>query len=210
MKRITKTIGNIALIVLLTAGLSAMSYAQFSDVSRSYAHYDAIQYVQEQGIVSGYSNGTFKPTQNINRVEFLKVIVEAVYDQNEIERCNLETIVFTDTDKDAWYGPYLCMGKKKGLVKGYSNGSFKPSRDINFAEAAKIIVSAYSYHIDQFDINPWYKPYVLALDNRQAIPLEIKSMSSDVTRGQMAEIIYRLHAGITNKASHDYGSITEQ
>ncbi len=39
--------------------------AGFRDVPSSHPNYDAILYVQEQGIVEGYSDGTYKPDQTI-------------------------------------------------------------------------------------------------------------------------------------------------
>ena len=37
-----------------------LTYANFTDVSSGQAYYDAIIYVQAQGIVSGYSDGNYQ------------------------------------------------------------------------------------------------------------------------------------------------------
>ena len=47
----------------------------------------------------------------------------------------------------------------------------------------------------------WYAPYVHYLANRAAIPLTISSLDQMITRGQMAEIIFRLRTGNMDKPS---------
>ena len=42
-----------------------------------------------------------------------------------------------------------------------------------------------------------FMPYVDALSSINSIPSEIKDINSSLTRGQMAELIYRIKAGIT-------------
>lgn len=61
--------------------------ATFPDVSSDYIYSDAINYVQEEGIVNGFNDGTFKPEQTITRAEFTKVIVNTKFDKEEIESC---------------------------------------------------------------------------------------------------------------------------
>ena len=53
----------------------------------------------------------------------------------------------------------------------------------------------------------WYYPYLDNLGARGVIPQTIKSVDANLTRGQMAEMIYRLKEGITYKDSHDRASL---
>jgi len=39
----------------------------------------AVESLASQGIVGGYSDGTFRPNNPINRAEFLKILLEARY-----------------------------------------------------------------------------------------------------------------------------------
>lgn len=63
------------------------TYAAFSDVPTEHIYKDAINYVQEQGIVNGYSDGTFRPDNPITRGEFTKIIVNTTYPQDDIVNC---------------------------------------------------------------------------------------------------------------------------
>jgi hypothetical protein len=105
-----------------------------------------------------------------------------------------------------WFFNYVCVAKQKGFVNGYADGSFKPTQKINFVEAAKIIAAA--LEID--DVNtttPWYKAYVEKLASKKAIPTSIKSFNQNITRGEMAEMIWRLRTLKTNLPSASYGDL---
>lgn len=175
--------------------------ADFPDVAQSDVYYDAINYVQDTGIVEGYPNGTFQSWAHINRAEFTKMLVEAAYDAAEINACTGYT--FPDVPVNEWYAPYVCTAKKNGVVDGYPDGNFMPDLEINFAESAKILVNTLGPEPVGLELSSgqWYTPYVNALSSVNAIPLEITDYATALTRGQMAEIVYRLKENITDKQS---------
>ena len=202
----------IATLVLLGGNLAVAS--SFQDVSAGHANYDAIEYVKSNGIVSGYPNGDFKPDSTINRAEFTKIIVGAQFDAATIDGCIAKNIqvewsyaFFPDVPKDAWFAKYICVAKMNDIVKGYPDGSFGPDKDINFSEASKIIVNAFGYKVSSDVI--WYKPFVEQLGLKKAIPTTIAGLSVNITRGEMAEMVYRLKANISNKTSLTYQSLIE-
>lgn len=190
---------------LVVLGLSGQAYAattdsRFSDVVSSHENLDAINYVKDQGIVDGYPDGTFLPDKTINRAEFTKIIMEAVFPGESVGR-----LCFPDVGRREWFSKYVCFAKKQGIIDGYPDGYFKPAQLISFAEAAKIIVSAFDYRVDSDDI--WYKPYVDELSNQGAIPVTIVAFDKNITRGEMAEMIYRLHGEVGDKDSLSYDTI---
>ena len=50
----------------------------FADLNRENKNYVAIRFLKNEGIVRGYSDGEFKPNQNVSRVEALKMIYEGL------------------------------------------------------------------------------------------------------------------------------------
>jgi len=48
----------------------------FADVPQSHINAQAINYLQENKVIQGYEDGTFKPSKKVNRVEFLKIVLE--------------------------------------------------------------------------------------------------------------------------------------
>ena len=167
-------------------------FAAFSDVTESHTDVDGIIYVQEHGIVQGYADGTFRPDASINRAEFTKIIVGALF-APEGGKC------FSDVN-DEWFASFVCAAKTKGIIGGYPDGTFKPSQNISFAEAAKIIAAAFG-GVPKGEFSVWYEPFVRKLATANAIPVSIGSFDKLVTRGEMAEMIYRLHAKNTDKPS---------
>ena len=53
--------------------------ADFSDVPANYAFTDAIQYCTGKGILSGYSDGTFRPVESVTRAQFCVMLARAFY-----------------------------------------------------------------------------------------------------------------------------------
>lgn len=209
----------VSLVIFVTPLVSQAALAAgFVDITTSHPGHDAISYVHQEGIVSGYPDNSYQPDRFINRVEFVKIVVGATFTPQAWDRCDPNHIYFfNDAGRDEWYSPYLCVAVQNKVIEGYSNGSFMPSLGINFVEAAKILVTA--DRIDQggnlrYDRTlpeaegEWYAPYVQYLSARKAIPIGISRLDQNVTRGDMAEMIYRLRAGITDKPSRTYEELS--
>jgi len=196
----------------------------FSDVSPDHANAKAIAYLKANGIVQGYADGTFRPDATINRAEFLKILLQAetsLYDGDGMAptyaaACFMHETKqqfiakygkFPDVGFDSWYGGYFCSAVRMSIIQGYPDGTFRPSADINFAEAAKIIVMTLEVATDAghtAPLEPWYRPFVTDLEVYHAIPTSIKSLDQKITRGEMAEMIWRLKAGVTDLPSKTY------
>ncbi len=108
----------------------------FIDVKVGQWYAAAISVAKEKGWISGYSDGSFMPINNVKRVEALKIILLSKFSDNQISGGNA---TFPDLDKNAWYMKYVNFSVLKNYVSGYSNGLFGPSNNLTRAEAAKII-----------------------------------------------------------------------
>ena len=180
---------------------TAMAQTQpFPDVYSSHVNVDAIDYLKDEGIIEGYPDGEYKPSININRAEFTKIIVGAVVDDPQGSNC------FTDV-QDQWFAKYVCQAEQMGIVDGYPDGSFKPAENINFSEASKIIANGYKKDAQDLQGERWFKEYVDALAEEKAIPFSVNFFDEKVTRDEMAEMIYRLKADVETKATRTYDEI---
>lgn len=156
----------------------------FSDISNS-INKEAISYVKTQGIVEGYSDGTYKPEVLINRAEFTKIVINALSFSTSGENC------FSDV-QNQWFAPYVCTAKTKGIIDGYPDGTFKPEADINQAEALKILLNAFNLTLSSDRGTTWYDVYVnTALDKELFSKIGLK-VDEAVTRGEMAQFIYNI------------------
>ncbi len=186
----------------------------FADVGEEDGFFAALSYLKDKGIISGYPDGTYRPYQTINRAEFTKIIIGSTgegynpaQDPSGYDIYSLIGVPFSDVENGAWYVPYLREAKVAMIIDGYPDGTFKPAQEINFAEAAKIIVNAMGYQTAGPDAKEWYKPYVDVLSAKKAIPNTINSFDQKISRGEMAEMIYRLGDGNNYGAYQTYAGL---
>ena len=206
----------IALVAPLLARAEPVPFTQepFTDIPPNHEHYDAIEYLRKNNIIRGYADGTFKPNRRINRAELVQLATNPFFFQGEklndcIKEHNLEedrTIFYADVAHDAWYAEEVCIATVKDLVDGYPDGTFKPGRAISFVETAKILANVFVLNVAE-ESTVWYEPYVRELGKRNAIPRSITTLNGVVTRGEVAEILYRLKTKTQNKSSKTYADL---
>lgn len=220
----------LALGCILFLTVSQVASAAFVDVPDDHPYKEAIEWMEANGIVEGYDDGTYRPEEQINRAEFTKIIVEALVD---IDQGCIPSRTFTDVSDDDWFAVYVCFAVELGLVGGYPDGSFKPANPINIAEALKIIMNAYfdvemlyvgdlGYCYDEIkayptvDSNAWYwipvyladqfciipEPMILDMTGPDIEPIFDPAL--DLTRGEMAELIFRAKAVIDSVVDGNY------
>ncbi len=196
---------------------TAFSQSPFTDVSVNRSDYQAIEYLRTQNVVKGYLDGRYKPDTSINRAEFAEFIINPlILDTNDMGTCvqtkisdTATTVFFSDVSKDAWYAENICFVTTKNIVDGYPDGTYRPSDSIDFVESAKIISNVFSLQIQNEEMGEfWYRPYVQRLSDLHAIPTSIHRFGQTLTRGEMAEIVYRLKMDITNKNYMAYDRTT--
>jgi S-layer homology domain/PsbP-like protein len=187
-------------------------FAKFTDVPTDQANAEAVAYVQSQKIVEGYPDGTFRPDSTLTRAELAKILIGSQFSQEAIDHCVQDNskpgwtyLFFPDVPIKAWFAKYVCVGKINGILAGYPDGTFRPSQDVDFAEASKVLGEW--LRVEPAKDVPWYKPIVETLAEKKAIPVTIEAFDQKLTRGELAEIVYRLKTGTTNKDSTNYETI---
>lgn len=88
------------------------------------------------GYVSGYEDGTFRPSALVTRGE-VAVIVARVLGAAAAQA----DLTFSDTAKiPAWAKVGVAQAVKAGIISGYSDGTFRPEGDATRGEVATMIV----------------------------------------------------------------------
>ena len=152
----------------------------------------AVQWLVDQGVVEGYEDGTFKADQDINRVEFLKIVLEAA--DKVKEKCT-DSLSYPDVDENDWFYKYVCSATAEEIVEGYPDGKFRPGDKINFAEAAKIVSKVEGLELVDSDDSDWFADFVDTLDLEKVVAKTLKKPGQDITRGEMAQLIWGLKTG---------------
>ncbi|MFH0834418.1 MAG: S-layer homology domain-containing protein [Patescibacteria group bacterium] len=148
--------------------------------------------LKNKGIISGYTDGTFKPFNPINRAEFIKTVIGAKFKNDSIlDRCTDSG--FTDIPEGSWYANYVCAAKGFGIIGGYADGTFKPDQQVNAAEALKIMLKTFGVEVREPDKNEaWYKPFTEYAKNNNYYLNTFDSENKLLTREDMAELIHRV------------------
>ncbi|MBT2760343.1 S-layer homology domain-containing protein, partial [Paenibacillus sp. ISL-20] len=136
------------------------------------ANHWAEQYINkaiEIGLFKGYSDGTFRPSQQISRAEFITILARVL----QLSLSENEDLTFTDRSQIPAYAvPYITAAVHAQLVEGYTSGTFRPQVSITRAEAAVLIARTLDINsaetglldfIDAEDIPLWAQPSILAI-----------------------------------------------
>lgn len=190
--------------------LAPFTQQPFSDVPTTSPNYEAVEYLRQNNVVRGYQDGTFKPDSRINRAEFLQLITNPfLINSTRLQECvreemrgrEMEYVFYTDVQKDDWFAPAVCLATVQQIINGYPDKTFRPANYVSFVEAAKIIGNVFSFSVTETPGENWFEPYVRKLSERNAIPTSVSTLGETITRGEMAEMIYRLKTNTTTKQS---------
>lgn len=187
------------ILISLSITGSTVTYA-FTDVPYEHPDSTAISYLRSYGIIEGYPDGTFRPDSLINRVEFLKIILEGTNVPLDVESAT----GFTDISEQEWYYPYLQKAKYEGWIEGYPDNTFRPEQPINKVEALKILGEVQNWDRlarEQVPEAPfkdtyrfsWYSPYAYFAKENNLLSEETDYLypGAEVSRGYMAQLVYR-------------------
>ena len=103
----------------------------FNDVPPSYWAADYIGYMQQFGIVMGFSDGSFRPDAPVTRAQFAAIA-------SRFEKLTEGTKSFTDVPPTYWAAKYINFAATRGWVNGYADGTFRPANPITRAEVAAV------------------------------------------------------------------------
>lgn len=100
----------------------------FSDVGNNQK---AILWANEQGIVNGYSDGTFRPNRSVTRAEFATILCRACGEENTTAVAN--PFVDVDTEKHGKFVSAILWTYENGITLGKDAEHFQP--DVNCSRA---------------------------------------------------------------------------
>ncbi|MDO8648846.1 MAG: S-layer homology domain-containing protein [Candidatus Peregrinibacteria bacterium] len=141
--------------------------------------------------IAGYSDGTFRPGNNVNRVEAIKMITLVLgITVPEISDINREVLQFVDVSTSAWYTKYLYTAFVTGIlpIPGQDGSRFYPEWPLLRSEAA-----AYIHNALKVDLQAERKETEEILQEEQAReearPNRASSSSTSKSEGPKARIL---------------------
>lgn len=128
-------------LVIVFGTFSTVLASQFADANNSWAA-NHIDWAIAQGIVQGYPDGTFKPTNTITRAEYCTMLNRMIGTTNAAKK-----IYFTDVYPTSWYYNDIAYALGYGYLP-QTNGCMYPEGYITRDDAAQMLASAFGLKSD--------------------------------------------------------------
>ncbi|MDQ6422568.1 S-layer homology domain-containing protein [Paenibacillus sp. LHD-117] len=133
------------------------------DIAGHWAEQDIRNLVQ-LGAVNGYKDGTYRPSQNITRAEFINILVKAMGLKETAAQTGFKDI------EGHWAEDAISIAVANGIVEGFEDHTFRPDVSITREQMAVMIVKAFKLELkmdgasfeDESEISAWAVPYVTA------------------------------------------------
>jgi hypothetical protein len=122
----------------------------FTDVENDNTFYSNIRCLACRGIMSGYSDGSFRPNNNVTRGQLSKIVANSA-DFNE----PVTTVTFQDVPADSTFYLFIERMAGRGIISGYPCGSdgedcvppsnkpyFRPNANATRGQISKIVSEA--------------------------------------------------------------------
>ena len=181
----------------------------FSDLTEEHWAYNSIMDLTNDGIINGYTDGTFRPQNTITRAEFFKLITIAYEDEENYEWMK-------PLFPDHWGMIYIAVMMDQGLVMdenaltGYDNPISRLEMAVVLAKVAlKLGLNDYAipddetFKLPEFndlnDVPEEYRFYIQHVANLGMIngyPDGTFRPNSSMTRAEVATVIHRLYERI--------------
>ena len=140
----------LALTVVLATLLSISAFAAFSDeesIDESFV--DAVNLLGALNVMTGDTEGTFRPNDTISRAEAAKmiyVIRNGGVDDQAAGWTGMST--FSDVASGVWFEGYVNYCASLGIIAGVGGGKFNPSGAVTGVELAKMLLVVADYKPD--------------------------------------------------------------
>jgi hypothetical protein len=191
-------------VVTAAAAFLMLASAQpFFDLSHS-RYPEAITFLHEREVLNGYEDGTFRPAKSVTRAELTVLVM-----LEHTSRIFAPQECFADVAVTDWFSPYVCGARELGLITGYPDNRFAPAESVTYAEALKLITTAFALPVDSaVKGEPWFLPYQKTAHRFALMPVSSYNPRDALTREGMAQLLYRAIV-VTDVNSLDYAIPSE-
>jgi hypothetical protein len=112
----------------------------FHDVLFGFVHREAIHAVAAAGIAGGYRDGTFRPDQPVTRAQLATFLDHAL----ELPPAR-DPRPFRDVEPGSAHGPAIARAAEAGIIRGFADGTFRPTARVARGHTASMIARGYGY-----------------------------------------------------------------
>ena len=121
-----KKLLSLALCAALALALCVPA-AAFSDVSPEKWYAPAADYCEQNGLMNGFPDGSFRPEETVSRAQLVTTLWRLA---GEPETAPQEEQAFSDVSEGAWYAAAVRWAKAAGITDGTGGGRFSPNQPL--------------------------------------------------------------------------------
>ena len=181
----------IMLIGMMVVSASAASYNDLTDKDQI-VNKDAVSMLVSLGIIEGKPDGSYAPTENVDRAQMAKML--SVIMNKGVDNSALYQSVnsgLTDITSN-WAKGHINYCYTTGIIAGRGNGTFDPSATVTALEAAKMLLVAVGYDpkIEGFEGADWAINVSVRADEQGIFEGFTKDLSAPLNRDDAALLIY--------------------
>lgn len=182
-----------ALAVCLTLALALPASAAGNTADLD----EAVQAVTALGIMNGDGSGDLKLSRKVTRAEFVTMAIKATPNGDGVGQA--ATSPYPDVPRSHWASGYVEAAVSRGMVTAFSDGTFRPDREISLAEAASMVLSLLGYGPGDFSGS--YPTGQLAMYNRLKLNRGVTASqaASPLTRQDAVFLFYNLLSAKTKE-----------
>jgi len=103
---------------------------------------------QNEGVIRGYKDGSFKPDSLLTRGEMAQILANLfVFEQSD------SIVTFKDVKKTDWYANAVNSGVALNIISGYPDGTFRGSKSITKEQAVVLLYNAFKMNKDTTEVS---------------------------------------------------------
>ncbi len=164
--------------------LSGTSFAAFPDVPENAYYAEAVDETKKRGFFQGDHEGNFNPDSEITRAEF--AVLMCRLSKTNVDEAALS--VFTDMSNEHWANGYIAAATEAGILKGFEDGTFRPSEAVTGEQAVKMVVCALGFGEEAEKLGAYPKGYIALATEKGLVQTEVNS--EGFLRKDSAMLIY--------------------
>lgn len=186
MKTCMRYLAVVFAVAMIICSLSSVS-AAFPDVAGDNKYGSAISTMTNLGIIGGYEDGTFRPDGLVTRAEMAKIVFVSYTTYTDAGE---GALTFPDVSEKYWAKGYISWCAGKNIVGGYEDGTFRPTENITYDEALKMVCAMLGYK--DFDPEQWPIDVRVKGLNDLKLGKNLEGIAGDaaLTRAQTVQLIY--------------------
>ena len=141
---------------LVTIGAGAANYSDLTDKSEI-QYEEAVAVLNKLGIITGYEDGSFKPTGALTRGAAAKIIVSLMIGSEAASNLTVTAAPYSDVPVTNTFAGVISYCKTAGYINGYADGTFRPTAPLTGYAFTKMLLGALGYDgkIEGFTGSGW-------------------------------------------------------